>query len=458
MLTEQVSPTRETPVRSGLRQPVTCGVDIGSTNIKVVLLDAEGVVVARERRLTPRDREGLSIDVETLVACLDEMILAACGQDHVVCAVSAAGIGEDGVLVDESMRALTDALSWFDPRRQGVFNAFSGSLRDNQLFDASTDASRTMTGWKWSQDQMPVGATHWLAIADLPTARWVSQPFMSDTLASRTGAWRSSDRNWARDRVELTLGAIDLLPPVLPAGDVVGEIRSPKLQAAGVISSDAIAVVGGHDHPLGGWGIDQLSPGAVLDSMGTAEVVVRQTDAVPVRRREGVDVAPRIRSQGRTLMRVEELARNVAWASQDPDVALAIHSLMQGSIAPLPVLDGGFFQSGRRGGGRPSYALDAPRDPLARASAVLGTLARVGGEAIDAISADASAPVSVRTAGGWARSPGWLHIKETITGYYAAPVVEPEVTAVSAALLAAHAYGWHPDPARVFSESGSSSA
>lgn len=440
-------------MRSGSRTAVSCGVDIGSTNVKVVLMNASGQVVARQHRPTPRDVQGLSIDIATLITTIDEMVIAACGTSFGISAVSVAGIGEDGVLVDDGLQVLGDALSWFDPRRQGVFRAFRRELHDSDTFDASSDASRTMTGWRWSREQEHgAEASSWLAVADLPSARWSGRAFMSDTLASRTGAWRTRDRSWAQDRVELTLGSTQLLPTVLPAGEALGPLRSPTLEAAGVVSPDCVVIVGGHDHPLGGWGVDQLSPGSVLDSMGTAEVVVLQAASEQRQRRDGVDMAPGIRSSGRTLMRVEELTRNVAWASQDPSVAAEIHSLMSGATKPVAVLESDYFRYGGRGGGRPSYSLDAPRDPLARASAVLGALARVGGAAIDAVRAEVDTPTTVRTAGGWARSPGWLRIKEAVTGYEAPPIVEPEVTAVSAALLAAVAVGWGPDPAHAFAE------
>ena len=46
---------------------------------------------------------------------------------------------------------------------------------------------------------------------------------------------------------------------------------------------------------------------------------------------------------------------------------------------------------------------------------------------------------------GWVRSPGWIEIKSAVHGLRAAPILEPEVTAVGAALLAATARGWRPD-------------
>jgi hypothetical protein len=204
---------------------------------------------------------------------------------------------------------------------------------------------------------------------------------------------------------------------------------SPSLRSAGLCTRDAVVVAGGHDHPIGGWGVDQLVPGAILDSMGTAEVAVTQTSA-RTGRQNSVDVAPGILSGGTTLLRVEELSRNVAWAAQDRAVAQQIRELLAGSAAPLPVLESGFVIPGQRGGGRPAYAPDAPRDPRARASAVLGALAVVGRDAVSALQGAGASGQNVCLAGGWSRYPGWLEIKAAVNGFHAMPIAEPEVTAV----------------------------
>lgn len=440
------------------RTPVVCGVDIGTTNAKIVALDASGSVVARVSRPTPRDAHGLWIDARALFATIEEMVVEACGSRYEVHAICAAGVGEDGVLVDDALRPLTKALAWFDPRRQGIFRTLRPELRDDASFDADSDPGRALVGWKWSRSQVATGnvdAASWVALADLPGVMWTGRPFISDTVASRTGAWRSADRAWARDRVELTLGSPHLLPTVVPTGDVVGPVDSARLRSAGVVASDAIAVAGGHDHPIGGWGVDQLIPGAVLDSMGTAEVIVMQSARAAVARENHVDVAPGIRSAGTTLLRVEELSRNVEWASQAPEVAAHIRDLLDGRVEPAAVLDSEYFTPGTRGGGRPSYALGAPHDPLARASAVLGALAHAGRDAINAVGQARSSlaePATVLLAGGWVRSPGWVRIKTSVNGYATAAILEPEVTAVGAALLAAEARGWSLDPAVALGE------
>nr|WP_246383694.1 FGGY family carbohydrate kinase [Microbacterium proteolyticum] len=427
--------------------PVAVGVDVGSTNTKVVALTAEGAVVARASRPTRRAGADLAVDAAALVAAIEDMVVEVCGDSRVIHALCVAGIGEDGVLVDDELRPLTRALAWFDPRRRDEFRRLRPHLRDDERFDVDTDAVRTLVGWRWARSQPGAGrASAWVALTDLPAVTWTGRPFLSDTLAPRTAAWRSVDRRWVDERVTLTLGDASLLPPVLSTGEIIGEITSGVWAEAGVIATDAIAVVGGHDHPIGGWGVQLMVPGAVLDSMGTAEVVVAQS-AVP-RRRGGdhVDVAPGIRSTGSTLLRVEELARNVQWASRDPEVARAIRHLLIGRDAPLPLWDSGWFTPGERGGGEPSYAGDVPADPRVRASAVLGALAVAGREAIHAVRRDVGGIAAVRMAGGWVRSPGWIALKSAVNGMPAVPVLEPEVTAVGAALLAATARGWHPDP------------
>ncbi|MEL7974314.1 FGGY family carbohydrate kinase [Isoptericola sp. F-RaC21] len=436
-------------MRSPRRRPVVCGIDIGSTNSKVVAVDADGDVVARAARPTARDTPGRSIDVHALVGTIEEMILEVCEDGYEVHALCSAGIGEDGVLVDTALRLLTPALAWFDPRRQGVFAALRPRLHDDETFDVETDPARALVGWAWSRRHALSGEpSAWIAVADLATVQWTRRPFISDTLASRTAAWRSGDRSWASDRVELTLGSAGLLPAVARAGDVVGEVESPRLRSAGVLAPGAVAVAGGHDHPIGGWGVQQLVPGAVVDSMGTAEVVVAQSARREAARQGAIDVAPGILSHGSTLLRVEELARNVAWASQDVEVGRRIQGILSGALEPRRVLDAGFFLPGHRGGGSPSYSSDAPRDPHVRASAVLGALAHTGRQAVDAVQACLSEPGALRLVGGWARSPGWLRIKSEVHGFRVVPIVEPEVTAVSAALLAAAACGWAVDPAR----------
>ena len=431
-----------------MRTEVVCGVDIGSTNCKVVALDRNGNVVARARQTTPRNSSDLSIDARGILDAIEDMLLEVCGTEYMVAAVACAGIGEDGVLLDKDRGPLGSALAWFDPRRTRLFEGLEPRLSAADWIGVHANPSHTLTGWLWSRQQQASGmAASWAAITDYAATRWSRRPFISDTLAARTAAWDRRTRTWLTDRVDMTLGSTELLPEVVRTGEPVGALHSDRLSSAGVLAPEATVVAGGHDHPIGGWGVDQLHPGAILDSMGTAEVVVAQSPTPNIPRFDGCDVGPGILSSGSTLLTVTELSRNVEWTSQDPAVAAALQAIIDGTQQPDEYLQSDAFIPGSPGGVRPQYALDAPAAPLSRASAVAGALARAGDAAIEAVASKMPPGAPVYVAGGWARSQGWIDIKRAFIDTDVHVIPEPEVTAVGAALLAAQAITWRV-PAR----------
>jgi sugar (pentulose or hexulose) kinase len=430
------------------RSPVVCGVDIGSTNTKVIALDPRGVVVARRRRTTPRAAAGAPVDALALLAEIEQMILEICSDEYMVSAVAVAGVGEDGVLVDDGLTPITAALAWFDPRRVQILAAMMYDLPDGERQCVADDAARTIVGWRWAVGQPGAErARSWLALTDYASSVWTGTPFMSDTLAARTAAWDCRAHRWIDGRVSASIGSRELLPPVRRAGDVIGKLVSSNLSISGVIAPGAVVVAGGHDHPIGGWGVHQMDPHSLLDSMGTAEVVVAQSPSRDVDHSSNIDIAPGIRADGTTVLSVEELARNVEWASRDAAVKRELDAIIAGRRKPDDYLHRTVFLPGSRGGGRPHFTGDAPPAAVSRASAVLGALARLGERAQLAVAAHLPAQPRVYAAGGWSRSPGWVDAKAAVTGREVIVIPEPQVTAAGAALLAAKAIDWDPSPA-----------
>lgn len=431
----------------GRRSPVVCGVDIGSTNTKVIALDPRGVVVDRRRRTTPRAATGAPVDALALLAEIEQMILEICSDTYIVGAICVAGVGEDGVLVDAGLTPLTAALAWFDPRRVEVLATLLPSLEGYPHPCVGDDAARTIVGWRWAAGRPGAErASYWLALTDYAPSVWSGKAFMSDTLAARTAAWDGRAHTWIDERVASSLGSLDLLPAVHKAGDVVGCFLSSNLSLAGVVAPNAVVVAGGHDHPIGGWGVHQMDPNSLLDSMGTAEVVVAQAPSKNIEHSYHIDVAPGIRSEGTTVLSVEELARNVEWASRDAEVKRELDAIIAGDRQPDDFLLKPVFLPGSRGGGRPHFTADAPPSPLSRASAVVGALARIGERAQSAVAAHLPGVPHVYAAGGWSRSRGWVNAKAAVTGREVTVIPEPQVTATGAALLAANAIGWNPSP------------
>lgn len=176
------------------RTQVSCGVDVGSSNIKVVAVLPDGTVVARRSRPTPRRDNHPTIDAEQLLGVVEDMLILIdlVGEDWVIAAVCVAGVGEDGVPVAADGHAIKEALAWFDPRRTDAYDQLPAAVRMaavRSVTGVQLDPSRTLVGWSWFKSSGQPECTAWMALTDYPASRWTGRSFMSDTLASRTAAW-----------------------------------------------------------------------------------------------------------------------------------------------------------------------------------------------------------------------------------------------------------------------------
>jgi sugar (pentulose or hexulose) kinase len=71
-----------------------------------------------------------------------------------------------------------------------------------------------------------------------------------------------------------------ILPPVVPAGTVPGSGRNGPLRKSGAASAATVVVAGGHDLPMAAATIRRLHLEALVDSMGTANLVYGETTNV----------------------------------------------------------------------------------------------------------------------------------------------------------------------------------
>ncbi len=246
------------------------------------------------------------------------------------------------------------------------------------------DPARTVAAWAWLRQHRPDALTAggWLGITDYPLVAWTGIRFITDNLASRSAAWSPWTREWLPSRIAPTLGDAGRLPPVLRAGSIVGPIAVPGLRD--VLTSNAVAVSAGHDHPVGGRVVDQVATGAVLDSMGTAEVVVCQVRRMPSSKPADIDVSPGITQPGATLLGVHELTRNLAWIKESrPVLAPYIDELLM-TPTRRPMEEGDVFTVGRQGGESPGWHPGSWQlPPKAMAFAALMACARASAPTIE---------------------------------------------------------------------------
>ena len=411
---------------------LSCGIDIGSTNIKVVLADAQGRSRWVASVATPRRHDGLGpvTDAAELVAQLEDMIIAgwrAVGGGKPLMAIAAAGVGEDGIGAGPSLHPLGHALAWFDKRAAGETAALARAYPDYR-FDYYTTACK----WLWLRRNRPeelAGAACWIALTDYPSSVWCGRPFMSETLAARTGCYDVIDRAWLPALLEAS-GAPPL-PRVLKAGQAAGTVMDGRLRQSGAASAATIVAAGGHDHPIAASAIQRLAAGARIDSIGTANVVYGETrmsssDTAGT----GLDISmPAMGGPGVALMGVTEFSASLLDSFGGE---AAVRSLL--SMPRLP---------GLPAAGVP--ALDCQIEDLGlhlrrvlehmswRAKYFFAAMARLGVE-----------PGAIHATGGWARSTALMELRASIFGSPVTIVDEPELAGLGAALFATEGAGGRP--------------
>ena len=269
---------------------LTCGVDIGSTNVKVILVDERARAVWTKAVPTPRvpDESGVATDVLRLVAMIEEMIIEGWrthGRSLPLQAIAVVGVGEDGVGVRADLTPLGVALPWFDERAARQASVLQRNSRYAAQAGLVIESSRTAAKWLWLRQNRPSdlqGAAFWITLTDYPAVAWTGRPFISETLAARTGCYDVFARSWIEPL--LTAAGAPTLPPVVPAGTALGSVKNGPLRESGAASTATVVVAGGHDHPMAAATIRRLHSDALVDSMGTANLVYGETTNVAERR------------------------------------------------------------------------------------------------------------------------------------------------------------------------------
>ena len=417
---------------------LSCGVDIGSTNVKVTFVDGCGHPVWTNAVPTPRlpDNGGVATDALALVATIEEMIVTGWrlhGRSLPLRAIAAAGVGEDGVGVRADLTPTGLALPWFDERAATQANVLQRTSRHAAQAGLAIDYSRTAAKWLWLGQNRPadlLSSAFWVALTDYPAVAWTGRAFMSETLAARTACYDVYARCWIESL--LTAAGAPTLPPVVPAGTVLGNVRKGILRESGAASTATIVTAGGHDHPIAAATIRRLHPDALVDSMGTANLVYGETTEVTEPRLDPYLAfsVPSMGNAGLSCLGVFELAAAIQPLRRPTDLVqrLLASKRITGVPRDRPVPIPGSNELLVRSDDEPS-AVDV--------RTVLEAATFYARRMFDQILATGAKPAPIFATGGWARSHAFVELRASIFGQPVIVVDEPELTAIGAALIGA---------------------
>lgn len=405
---------------------LVCGIDVGTTNLKVALFGG-GLLRWIRTAPTPRTRDSLGpvTDASVLVRLIEEMIVAGwreTGRGAPIGAICAAGVGEDGLYVDARLNPLGPVIPWFDQRARGEAETLAASAAATPRAGIEMEPTRSAPKWLWTARNRPedvAAARWWLSLTDYALARWTEVPFISDTLASRTGCFDAGARDWIAPL--LAESHAPAMPPVVAAGTVVGAVRARALRDSGAADDGTLLVAGGHDHPVAAHAIHRLAPEARVDSLGTANVVYGDAPRLEIAAYDPL----------LSFMASIEGPERVACIGVF-EFAAAVDRFPGGADAIREVLDM------PRMPGEPCAAAAPPFTSERRLLEWAAMHARLMIERLDRYGVPAG---PIFATGGWSRSHALLELRASVFGAPVHAPEEKELSVVGAALLATAAAG-----------------
>ncbi|MBA2754385.1 MAG: xylulokinase [Chloroflexia bacterium] len=464
-------PTRNAPssgpacARNGA---LYAGIDLGTSAVKVLVVDGGGSVVGRGEAGYPVDRPRpgwAEQDPETWWAAAGDACRAAItGLDP----RRVAGIGVTGqmhgtVLLGADDRPVRPAIIWMDQRSTAQVAEITGGVGRDRLIALA--GSPLATGFQaatvaWCRRHEP---ELWAKV------RRVALP--KDALRHRmTGEWLTdaSDASGTllldvreRDWSSLLLAAAGIdrayLPPVGPSTASAGTLRSDAASHLGLPAGTPV-VVGAGDAPAAALGAGVIGPETLFLTISTGSQVLVPAPS------PGIDAAGRLH----TFCAAPGPDEAVGWYVMGASLAagLALHWLrdrvfslegpealdrMTAWAAEVPAgANGLLFVPYLLGERTPHMDPDARGTLLGLTAAhERGDLVRAVMEGVIFATRDAAlalaetgaAPERIVVAGGGSRSPLWLQMIADVHGRPVTPLATVDQSAVGAALLAAAGTG-----------------
>lgn len=270
------------------------GIDVGTSGVKVILIDEQGALVAEATESYPIHSPRPSWFEQDPDDWWNATVRAVRGvlAGGTVSPSDIAGIGLSGqyhglVILDESHRVLRPAILWNDQRTAEQSAAITRKVGAEKLLSiAATGGAPYFTACKlqWVRDNEPeiFERVRWMMLPkDYIRLRLTGEEATDVTDASGTLFLDVRRRRWS----ELMPGLLEVdgsvLPPVVESPEISGRVRGAAADETGL--PQGIPVAGGAgDQAAAAVGNGIVAEGLLTYSIGTSGVIYAATDTVKV--------------------------------------------------------------------------------------------------------------------------------------------------------------------------------
>ena len=450
--------------------PVSLGIDLGTSELKVVLFDAAGAVLghARHELSVSREHPGWAEqDPEdwwrACVAALDQLRkISPAAYARVQC-IGLAGQMHGAVLLDPHDACLRRAILWNDSRALSEAAALAERYPSfSEIVGSLPMAGFTAPKLLWLRQHEPEvfkAVDCVLSPKDYLRLRLTGERKTDVSDASGTSWLNVRERRWFEAMVQATGLELRQLPVVLESNEISGTLTASVASHLGLPASTIVAA-GGGDNPASAVGVGAINPGDAIINLGTSAAIVSIAERFIGNASAGVHgychaLPHRWYAMGAILSGASALRWAAALLSQPNEQAL-LHRISQDAPSELPVTVSAPLFLPYLAGERTPH-----NDPLVRgaflnlgydtSAGLLGyaVLEGVGFALRDALRSVESTGAHVSTCslvGGGARSAYWAQLLADILGCELRSLSSSELSAsIGAAKLGFAAQGLQPE-------------
>ncbi len=256
-------------------------IDVGTTNWKALLFNAEGEVTASAKIPTviSNDKWGLpcyshELLWSSIVSCIKD-INAAHGLARVG-AVAVTSMAESVIPIDKGGEVLCDVIPWFDARSISELDVFHKEIGNDAVFDQTgleIGAIFSLPKILWMRRHHPDifdRAAKWLQMSDFINFKLTGKTVTDYSIACRTMAFDINTNTWSNSITKAVGVSTQVFPDVCASGTQIGIVTKEAAFATGLKQGTPV-IMGGHDHPCATISANTFGSSAILDSSGTAE-------------------------------------------------------------------------------------------------------------------------------------------------------------------------------------------
>jgi xylulokinase len=267
------------------------GIDVGTTNTKSVIFDVETghICAVGSCRNVARHpvAEWSEFDAEDLWGTVLQSIQAAvqqCDRPERIRAISVASMGESAFPVDADGNVLYAAIAWHDQRAAAEAKQWEEEVGQERIFTITGQIPLPMFGVNkllWLRNHVPQvfeRIHHWLNIEDFVLWKLSGSIATDYSIASRTMLFDQRSLTWSEPLLQQAGLPAAWFSPAFPSGTAIGTVRKAVAEKTG-LPQQTIVCTGGHDHLCGALAAGVTRPGHLLESMGTASVLLAVSNA-----------------------------------------------------------------------------------------------------------------------------------------------------------------------------------